>query len=331
MWPRPLSPSYAAGPQPSNSAEARPSPAALLDNGFHSLYELNFKGAREDFVSYQEKNPTDAMGSAAEAASYLYEEFNAKGIFTSQFFLNDDKFLHGADGTAAENRNSPFLSANNRARAMAKATLKTEPNNAHALLVLTMADGMESDYDAMIVKKQMAGLGLMRQAEAEANKLLAIDPDAKDGYLALGASNYVIGNLSGFKRAFLWFGGIHGDKDRGIQQMQLAADHGHYLKPFAKDHAGAGLRTRTPHGSCPPAACQPGGRISLESPLRARALADRPSGRAVTHFTRAQLAEVHPLPFHANAIIQRRRAVFLHRNLKTESSKHPASSICNSS
>ena len=209
----PLSaPCYAAGPQPKDSAESPGSPVALLDSGFRSLYELNFKGARADFLSYQQRNPTDAMGAAAEAASYLYEQFDAKGIFTSQFFLNDDKFLHGADGTAAENRNSPFLSANNRARAMAKATLKTEPNNAHALLVLTMADGMESDYDAMIVKKQMAGLGLMRQAEAEANKLLAVDPDAKDAYLALGASNYVIGNLSGVKRAFLWFGGIHGDK-----------------------------------------------------------------------------------------------------------------------
>ncbi len=227
-------PCYAAGPQPSDSAESPPSPVALLDNGFRNLYELNFKDARADFVSYQQRNPTDAMGSAAEAASYLYEQFDAKGIFTSQFFLNDDKFLHGAEGTAAENCNTPFLTANNRARAMAKKTLKTEPNNAHALLVLTMADGMESDYDAMIVKKQMAGLGLMRQAEAEATKLLAVDPDAKDAYLALGASNYVIGNLPGFKRAFLWFGGIHGDKGRGIQQMQLAAEHGHYLKPFAK-------------------------------------------------------------------------------------------------
>lgn len=228
-------PSFAAGPQPSDSAESPPSPAAaLLDSGFRSLYELNFKDARADFVSYQERNPSDAMGAAAEAASYLYEQFDAKGIFTSQFFLNDDKFLRGADGTAAENRNTPFLTANNRARAMAKKALKAEPNNAHALLVLTMADGMESDYDAMIVKKQMAGLGMMRQAEAEANRLLEIDPDAEDAYLALGASNYVIGNLSGFKRAFLWFGGIHGDKDRGIQQMRLAAEHGHYLKPFAK-------------------------------------------------------------------------------------------------
>lgn len=230
-----VAPCYAAGPQLDNSAPpSPPSPAVLLDKGFHNLYELDFKGARAEFVSYQQQNPDDALGAAAEAASYLYEEFDAKGIFTSRFFLNDNKFLHGADGTAAENSNPAFLAANNRARSLAKEELKKAPNDSHALLVLTMADGMESDYDALIVKKQMAGLGLMRQAEAEATKLLTVDPDAKDAYLALGASNYVIGNLPGFKRAFLWFGGIHGDKTRGIQQMQLAADDGHYLKPFAK-------------------------------------------------------------------------------------------------
>ena len=97
-----------------------------------------------------------------------------------------------------------------------------------------MTDGMESDYDALIEKKQLAGLSMMRRAESEANTLLAIDPTAQDAYLALGASNYVIGSLPAYKRFFLKVGGVHGDKDRGIQQMQLAADHGHYLKPFAK-------------------------------------------------------------------------------------------------
>jgi hypothetical protein len=47
-------------------------------------------------------------------------------------------------------------------------------------------------------------------------------------------SNYVIGSLPSYKRAFLWFGGLHGDKQRGMDQMGSAAEHGHYLKPFAK-------------------------------------------------------------------------------------------------
>ena len=210
-----------------------PAPA-MLDSGFRNLYELNFKDARAQFQAYEKAKPQDPMGVAAEAASHLYEQFNAKGVFTSEFFLNDEKFLKGVDGTPAENQNQPFLLANGRAREMAKSQLKFNPNDKQALLVLTMADGMESDYDALIIKKQLAGLGMMKQAEAEAGKLLAIDPDAKDAYLALGASNYVIGCLPGFKRAFLWFGGVHGDREHGIELMQEAADHGHYLAPFAK-------------------------------------------------------------------------------------------------
>lgn len=206
----------------------------VLDAGFRHLYELDFDGARAEFLSYQQAHPTDPVGKAAEAASYLYEEFNAKGIFTSKFFLNDDKLLNGADGTPAENRNEPFLRADRATRAMAEAVLKSDPHNVRALLALTLADGMESDYDALIVKKQLDGLGLMKRAEREANALLAVDPNEDDAYVALGASDYVIGCLPGYKRAFLWFGGIHGDRGRGMREMQRAADHGHYLRPFAK-------------------------------------------------------------------------------------------------
>ena len=208
--------------------------AGILDSGFRSLYELNFKGGRDKFLDYQKLQPDDPMGKAAEAASYLYEQFNAKGIFTSEFFLNDDKFLSGAMGTPQDNRNDAFLNANHAARDMAAARLKADPGDRQGLLVLTMTDGMEADYDALIVKKQMAGLGLTKQADAEAIKLLAVDPSAEDAYMALGAANYVIGCLPSYKRAFLWFGGIHGDRTKGMEQLQRAADHGQYLRPFAK-------------------------------------------------------------------------------------------------
>ncbi|HEX4003089.1 MAG TPA: hypothetical protein VHX36_10605 [Candidatus Acidoferrales bacterium] len=215
------------------TVEADPA-EAMLETGFRQLYELNFQGAREQFLYYQKARPADPLGKAAEAASYLYEELNAKGVFTSEFFLNDSKLLSGVDGKPSANKNEPFMRANNEAREMAKRWLKEKPNDPHGLLVLTLADGMESDYDALIEKKQLASLSLMRQAEREANALLAIDPNAQDAYVALGASNYIIGCMPGFKRAFLWFGGVHGDRVKGMQEMQMAADHGHYLRPFAK-------------------------------------------------------------------------------------------------
>lgn len=232
-----LSPSNCAAGEMDASPDAPHAailPSAVLDTGFRQLYEMDFQAARGQFLAYQQEHPEDPLGKAAEAASYLYEQFKAKGIFSSEFFLNDSKFLNGADGTPAQNRNDAFLTANSAAREMAKEQLKSAPANAHALLVLTMTDGMEADYDALIVKKQLAGLSMTRQAEGEATKLLAIDPSAEDAYLALGAANYVIGCLPSYKRAFLWLGGIHGDRAKGMDQMQRAADHGHYLQPFAK-------------------------------------------------------------------------------------------------
>lgn len=213
--------------------EADPS-AEYLESGFRHLYGLDFKAAREEFIDYQKAHPDDPMGKAAEAASYLYEEFNDKGVLSSEFFLNDARFLGGVEGTAAENRNSQFLTTNHLAREMAKTHLKANPGDTHDLLILTMTDGMESNYDALIEKKQLAALNMMKQGEAEANTLLSIDPNAKDAYVALGMSNYVIGCLPSFKKAFLWFGGVHGDREKGIQLMSEAAEHGHFFRPFAK-------------------------------------------------------------------------------------------------
>ena len=212
---------------------ADPSPA-MLESGFHRLYGLDFQGARQQFLAYQQAHPEDPLGKAAEAASYLFEEFNTKGILSSEFFLNDNKLLKGLEGKPQENANPAFVSANLSAREMAKTQLKVNPRDPNAMLVLTMTDGMESDYDQVIERKQIPAVSLVRQAENEATALIAVDPNAKDAYVALGAGHYIIGCLPGYKRAFLWFGGIHGDRERGMEEMQKAASEGHYLRPFAK-------------------------------------------------------------------------------------------------
>jgi hypothetical protein len=64
-----------------------------LDAGFHLPYELKPQEARNQFEAWQKSHPEDALGSAAEAASYLFEECYRQGVLTSEFFLNDKRFL----------------------------------------------------------------------------------------------------------------------------------------------------------------------------------------------------------------------------------------------
>ena len=92
----------------------------------------------------------------------------------------------GVEGSGSANKNAAFLEANNQAREQAKARIKANPKDLQGLLVLTITDGMESDYDALIIKKQLDGLKMMRSAETEANLVLSIDPTEQDANVALG-------------------------------------------------------------------------------------------------------------------------------------------------
>jgi hypothetical protein len=86
----------------------------------------------------------------------------------------------------------------------------------------------------LIEKHQLESLRMIREADKFAKRLLAVAPDAADAYLTLGAANYIIGSLPASKRFFLRFAGIRGDKRGGFQQLEIAAAHGRYLRPFAK-------------------------------------------------------------------------------------------------
>jgi hypothetical protein len=215
-----------------------PGPAFTTDpelaRGFHELYGQNFSEARTIFTNWESRHPQDPFGEVAVAASYLFEELYRQSVLTSDFFLDQKRFLNGIDGKPDPTRMANFRGALERTRALSKQIMKTNPKDPEALFGLTLAAGMESDADAILEKKQVDGLKRMKEANEYAKELLALQPDTTDAYVALGAANYIIGSLNAGYRMGLWFIGIHGDKKLGMEQLGKTADTGRYLQPFAK-------------------------------------------------------------------------------------------------
>lgn len=212
------------------SAETEPQ----LETAFRRMYELRFDAARAEIDTYRRLHPEDPLGAAAEAASYLFEEFDRQEVLTSSFFLDDRRLLSGIKGSPDSRRCAAFLAANLRAQKMAESRLNINPRDPEALFVVTLTDGMRGDFEALIEKHQLESLRFIRKAEDEATRLLELKPDVLDAYVAIGAANYIIGCLPLHKRVILWFGGFHGDRERGMNQLEMAANGGHYLKPLAK-------------------------------------------------------------------------------------------------
>jgi len=218
-----------------------------LDAGFHLLYELKFVEARSRFDAWRKSHPEDPLGSASEAASYLFEECYRQDILTSEFFLDDKRFLGDVPLKPDPELRAAFFAADKEAQELAQQRLKTDPGDTNALFAMTLSLGMQSDYASLIDKHQVASMKMVRDADKYAQRLLVAAPDAADAYLTLGAANYIIGSLPRFKRLFLGFAGIHGNKQVGIRQLEIAAAYGHYLRPFAKIMlALAALREKKP-------------------------------------------------------------------------------------
>jgi len=207
---------------------------ASLDQGFHLLYNLDFAGATKQFQEWQTQHPDDAIGPAAEGAGLLFAEFDRMGILEGQFLADDDSFKEKNKRVADPQVRTHFESVLQRSEDLARKRLATSPQDADALFAMTMVYGLRADYTALIEKKNLASLRYSKEASAWAQKLLAIQPDNADAYLATGVHNYIIGSLAGPWRWILKLGGYSGDKQKGMQDVERAALHGRYLAPFGR-------------------------------------------------------------------------------------------------
>jgi hypothetical protein len=211
-----------------------PAPRPSLDQGFRLLYNLDFDQAHQVFLSWEREHPQDPVGPTAEAAGILFSEFHRLGVLEGQFFENDKKFLDRDKQDPDSGVRDRFNAALDHAQNVASTRLAANAKDRDALFAMTLSSGLRADYAALIEKKNMASLHYTREANDWADQLLAVDPNCYDARVATGFSKYIIGSMAAPVRWFLRMGGVSGDKKQGIVELQMTADHGQYLGPFAR-------------------------------------------------------------------------------------------------
>jgi hypothetical protein len=174
------------------------------------------------------------MGPACDAAGLLFSELNRLGVLEAQFYADDHAFAERKKLTPDAGIRERFYAALNQADTRAHSRLTKNPKDRDALLALTMSSGLKADYAALIEKRNLASLRYTKEATAWAQQLLAVDPNCYDAHLAGGVSHYIIGSMAAPIRWLVRLGGASGDKQKGIAELQLTAQRGRYLAPFAR-------------------------------------------------------------------------------------------------
>jgi hypothetical protein len=198
------------------------------------MYDLDFSSAQRQFLEYERENPHDPMGPVAEAAGLLFSEFNRLGVLQSQMFIKDPSFASRSKLVAGPAVLGKFDAAVQRSKALAGKGLLGDGNDRDALLALAFAAGLQAECLALMQNRGLAALQYARQAASYAERLLTVCSDCYGAYLATEGGGSWIGSRTVPVRWILRASGIAGDKREGIKELQIVAQHGHYLAPFAE-------------------------------------------------------------------------------------------------
>jgi hypothetical protein len=208
--------------------------STLLDTGYQQMYDLQFDGAHRTFRQWEQQHPEDPLGPVSDGAAYLFSEFDRLRVLQSEFFVDNDSFLHLSRLDPDPAIKASFEATLAKGQTLADRTLARSPGDEDALLATVMRLGLHADYLAMVEKRYLASLDEVKQGRGIAGKLLTAHPECYDAYLAIGVENYLLSLKPAPVRWLLRLGGAQTDRDVGIANLRLTAGKGRYLKPYAQ-------------------------------------------------------------------------------------------------
>jgi hypothetical protein len=209
-------------------------PRTPLDRGYANLYNLDFPAAHNEFSQWIQGHPDDPLGTASDAAAYLFGEFDRLHVIDVQLFADQSRFDNRNKLTTDPNVRKAFEERADQTNRLADAALARNPKDANALYAKTLVCGMRSDYALMIDKADVTALSYSKQASALSRRTLAANPTLYDAYLASGVENYMLSLKWGPLRWVLSLTGAGTDRAEGLRLLNVTASQGHYLAPFAK-------------------------------------------------------------------------------------------------
>lgn len=206
----------------------------LLDLSFDRMYRLQFSEAQALLKQHIDAHPSDPLGYSVRSAAFLFQELDRLSILESEFFGNDKRILEKKELKPDPALREGIFRSIDKARELAKSQLDKDGADRNALLALCIAAGIQTDYLALIEKRQLGSLTYAKESQGWAVRLLKIDPSYADAYLTTGLSEYLLGSVPFFVRWFVKFEQTQGSKVEAIRNLEKVVQKGRYFRPFAK-------------------------------------------------------------------------------------------------
>jgi tetratricopeptide (TPR) repeat protein len=193
------------------------------DPGFNHFFNNEYDEALTYFESEVKANPNDPDQYNHVAQTILYRQLFRNGALESQLVTGNSAFLQHSKVSFTVADRERFRGCIKKSIELSEARIEKDPHDTTAVYELGVAHGLQANYLFLVEKSWIEALREASAARKSEEKVLELNPQFVDARLILGVYEYVVGCLPFYLRAAGFVGGFHGDKEGGVQQLQLVA------------------------------------------------------------------------------------------------------------
>jgi tetratricopeptide (TPR) repeat protein len=204
-------------------AEAR----ALGRHGLDLIMDGNLDRAIEIFRDIQKKDPQSPLGYLLEADAVWWRIYYATANLT-------DPDVFAATDLPSTPYDAHFKDLVNATISKSEARIRAQQDVARNYLYQGMAYALRARLEGLR-DRDLPTARAGKKMRSLLLKSLELDPNLTDAYLGVGIYNYFVDTLSAIVKILSFFIGLPGgNRVRGLQQLQMAAEKGDLARAEAK-------------------------------------------------------------------------------------------------
>lgn len=197
-------------------------------------YNLEYDLAQKTFQDWLAQHPDDLHALEGMAVVMLHREMFERGVLASHIYGDmGSMFRTGKIPFPAEFQKKLF-DVLGKVQSRAEARLKANPNDQEALYWAGAAHATAGVFYFTMAKSYLAALHEASDARKEHLQLLKINPNFTDAWLVVGINDYIAGSLPWYYKVFASLAGYHGNRAKGIGEIQRVAAQGHWAREDAR-------------------------------------------------------------------------------------------------
>jgi hypothetical protein len=206
---------------------------ALRAEGFESLYNLDYEGARRRFQEMTKAFPNHPAGPQFLAASLWLKTLNESRRLQASLY-NNEGFYKEKDDKADPKTVAEFRELTRQAKALCEARLKLNPKDTEALYYLGAVEGLKAAFAGAVERSFMSALRNGSDAVDRHREVVKLDPNFHDAEVTIGMYDYVVGGLPLPIKLMAAIGGVRGSKKKGLATLERVASEGQWARDDAK-------------------------------------------------------------------------------------------------